>query len=147
MQIKIEQETYLWDSCKILFQLNCLFAKINLQRLLIRRTFKAKRMYLAAMLFFLYSGERDNRALLLTLKAKWFATLNNGNNGKQCCVNVFLDRWKNTLQARREFYDLTVPSVAAWSIVHKLLKRSLAWTKPERVLRGLLWALRPPYLF
>ena len=32
----------------------------------------------------------------------------------------------------------TVQSVAARSIVHKLLKRSPAWTKPERVLMGLL---------
>ena len=32
----------------------------------------------------------------------------------------------------------TVQSVAARSIVHKLLKRSPAWTKPERVLIGIL---------
>ena len=32
----------------------------------------------------------------------------------------------------------TVQSVAARSIVHKFLKRSPAWTKPERVLMGLL---------
>ena len=32
----------------------------------------------------------------------------------------------------------TVQSVAPRSIVHKFLKRSPAWTKPERVLMGLL---------
>ena len=32
--------------------------------------------------------------------------------------------------------------VAARSIVHKFLKRFPAWTKPERVLMGLLSALR-----
>ena len=31
-----------------------------------------------------------------------------------------------------------VQSVAARSIVHKFVKRSPAWTKPERVLTGLL---------
>ena len=29
MQIKIEKETYFYDFCKFLFQLNCLFAEIN----------------------------------------------------------------------------------------------------------------------
>ena len=35
----------------------------------------------------------------------------------------------------------TVQSVAARSFAPKFLKRSPAWTKPERVLMGLLWAL------
>ena len=42
------------------------------------------------------------------------------------------------LRAGRESYGHTVQSVAARSIVHKFLKRSPAWTKPERVLMGLL---------
>ena len=33
--------------------------------------------------------------------------------------------------------ERTVQSVAARSIVHKFLKRSTAWTKPERVIMGL----------
>ena len=40
LQSKIEKETYSWDFCKILFQLNCLFAEINVQRLLIKENFK-----------------------------------------------------------------------------------------------------------
>ena len=39
-QIKIEKETYSWDFCKIAFQLNCLFAEINVQRLLTKENFK-----------------------------------------------------------------------------------------------------------
>ena len=57
-------------------------------------------------------------------------------------VNVFPNRWKDTLQAGGVSYGNTVQLVAARSIVHKSLKRSPAWTKPERVLKGLLWALR-----
>ena len=52
------------------------------------------------------------------------------------------EQWKDTLQAGRESYVHTVKSVAARLKVHKVLKRSPAWTKPERVLMGLLWALR-----
>ena len=66
----------------------------------------------------------------------------NGNNDEQCCVDVFTDRWKDTLQAGRVSYGHKVQSVAARSIVHKLLKRFPASTKPERVLMGLLWDLR-----
>ena len=40
LQVKIGKETYSWDFCKILFQLNCLFAEINVQRLLIKENFK-----------------------------------------------------------------------------------------------------------
>ena len=40
LQVKIEKETYARDFCKILFQLNCLFAEINVQRLLIKENFK-----------------------------------------------------------------------------------------------------------
>ena len=42
------------------------------------------------------------------------------------------------LRTGRESYGHTVQSVAARSIVQKFLKRSPAWTKPERVLMGLL---------
>ena len=38
------------------------------------------------------------------------------------------------IRARRESYGHKVQSVAARSIVNTLLKRSPAWTKPERVL-------------
>ena len=84
-------------------------------------------MYLAAILFFFIPGrDRGHVATLLTLKAKWFATItkNNGNNDEQCCVNVFPDRLKGTLQAGRVSYGHTVQSVAARSIVHKFLKHS-----------------------
>ena len=37
----------------------------------------------------------------------------------------------------RESYGHTVHSVAARSILHKVLKRSPEWTKPERILMGL----------
>ena len=40
LQSKIEKEAYSWDFCKILFQLNCLFDEINVQRLLIKETVK-----------------------------------------------------------------------------------------------------------
>ena len=43
------------------------------------------------------------------------------------------EQWKDTLQAGRESYGHTVKSVAARLKVHKVLKRSPAWTKPERV--------------
>ena len=39
-------------------------------------------------------------------------------------------------------YEQAERIVAARSIVHKFLKRFPAWTKPERVLMGLLSALR-----
>ena len=45
---------------------------------------------------------------------------------------------KTPYKAGRESYGHTVQSVAARSIVHKFHKRSPAWTKPERVLMGLL---------
>ena len=45
---------------------------------------------------------------------------------------------KDTLQAARESFGDTVQSVAVRSIAHKFLKLSLSWTKPERVLMGLL---------
>ena len=37
-----------------------------------------------------------------------------------------------------EYRTIIRQSVAVRSIVHKFLKRSPAWTKPERVLMGLL---------
>ena len=53
-------------------------------------------------------------------------------------VNVLPDRSKDTLRAGRESYGHTAQWVAARSIVHQFLKRSLAWTKPGRVLMGFL---------
>ena len=41
LQVKIEKETHFWDFCKILFQLNCSFAEINVQRLLIKENFQS----------------------------------------------------------------------------------------------------------
>ena len=41
MQIKIEKEAYLRDFCKILFQRNCWFAEIKVQRLLIKENFQS----------------------------------------------------------------------------------------------------------
>ena len=41
-------------------------------------------------------------------------------------------------RAERVSYGRTAQSVAARAIVHKFLKRSSAWTKPEIVLMGLL---------
>ena len=40
LQVKIEKETYSWHFCIILLQLNCLFAEINVQRLLIKENVK-----------------------------------------------------------------------------------------------------------
>ena len=45
---------------------------------------------------------------------------------------------KPAYEQGRVSYGHTAQSVAARSIVHKFLKRSPAWTKPERVLMGLL---------
>ena len=58
--------------------------------MLIKGIFKNQKDVFGGQIFFLHSGERDHVAALLTLKAKWFATLtlNNGNNDEQCCVNV-----------------------------------------------------------
>ena len=75
LQIKIEKETYFWDFCKILFQLNCLFAEINVQRLLIKENFQSLKDVSGGHIVLLHSRERDHVAVLLTLKAKWFATL------------------------------------------------------------------------
>ena len=71
-----------------------------------------------------------------------YPNLKHGNNDEQCCVIVFPYRWKDPFRAGRVSYGHTIQSVAARSIVHKFLKRSPSWTKPERVLMGLLWALR-----
>ena len=56
-------------------------------------------------------------------------------------VLVFSPTNEDTLQAGRVSYGHTVQSVAARSIVHKFIKSSSAWTKPEIVLMDLLWAL------
>ena len=105
LQIKIEKETYSWDFCKILSQLNCLFAEINVQRLLIKENFKNWKDVFGCPIVFLYSGERGHVAALLALKAKWFATLNknNENNDEQCCVDVFADRWKDSAYEQGEY--------------------------------------------
>ena len=75
LQIKIEKETYSWDFCKILFQLNCLFTEINVQRLLIEENFKNWKDVFGGHIVFLHSREKGQVAALLTLNAKWFATL------------------------------------------------------------------------
>ena len=92
-----------------------MFAEINVQRLLREQNSKL----FDGHIVFLHSGEKGHVAALLTLKAKWFATLtsNNANYDEQYCVTS---------------------RVAARSIVHKFLKRSPVWTKPERVLMSLL---------
>ena len=71
-----------------------MFAEINVQRLLIKENFQSLKDVFGGHIVFLHSGERDHVAVLLTLKAKWFATLtlNNGNNDRQGCVNVFPDQ-------------------------------------------------------
>ena len=68
--LSTEKETYFWDFYRINFELlNCLFAEIKFQRLLTTDNFaKPKRMYLAAILFFLFP-ERGHVTVLLTLKA------------------------------------------------------------------------------
>ena len=53
-------------------------------------------------------------------------------------VLVFSPTNEDTLQAGRVSYGHTVQSVAARSIVHKFIKSSSAWTKPEIVLMDLL---------
>ena len=50
-------------------------AEINVQRLLIKETFLSLKDVFGGNIVFLHSGERDHVAVLLTLKAKWFATL------------------------------------------------------------------------
>ena len=49
-----------------------MFAEIIVQRLIIKENFKD---VFGGHIVFLHSGERDHVAALLTLKAKWFATL------------------------------------------------------------------------
>ena len=74
LQIKIEKENYSWDF-EILSQLNCLFAEINVQRLLIKENFKNQKDVFSGHIVFLHSGERGHVAALLALKAKRFSTL------------------------------------------------------------------------
>ena len=40
LRVKIKKQTFSWDVCEILFQLNCLFAEIYVQRLLIKENFE-----------------------------------------------------------------------------------------------------------
>ena len=74
--------------------MNCLFAEINVQRFLRKENFKNQKNVFGGPIVFLYSGERGHVAALLTLKAKWFATLNKNNedNDEQCRVDVFPGR-------------------------------------------------------
>ena len=74
LQIKIEKENYSWDF-EILSQLNCLFAEINVQRLLVKENFKNQKDVFGGHIVFLHSGERGHVAALLALKAKRFSTL------------------------------------------------------------------------
>ena len=59
----------------MLFQLNCLFAEINVQRLLIKENFKNQKDVFGGHIVFLHSGEIGHIVTLLTLETKWFATL------------------------------------------------------------------------
>ena len=69
-----------------------------------------KRIYLAAILFFFFPERSHVAALaLLTLKAKWFATLNlkiNGNNDEQVVLMFSTTNEKTTyeqlLQSEKE---------------------------------------------
>lgn len=72
----------LLEYCRINFQLNCLFAEIKFQPLLIKENFeKPKRIYMAAILFSFFP-KRGHVATLLTLKAKWFTTFTLKIKGK-----------------------------------------------------------------
>ena len=51
---------------------------------------------------------------------------------------LFSPTEEKTIRAGRESYGHTVQSAPVRSIVLKFFKRSPAWTKPERVLMGLL---------
>ena len=75
LKVRTEKETYFWDFCRSLFQLNCLFAEINVQRLLIKENFKSQKDLFGCHIVFLLSRKRGHVPALLTLKAKWFATL------------------------------------------------------------------------
>ena len=77
-------------------------------------------------MFFFIPGERVHVAALLTLKAKWFASLTK-------TMEIMMNKVVLIFSPSD-----TVQSVAARSIVHKFLKRSSACAKPERVLMGLL---------
>ena len=134
MQVKIEKETYSGDFCNILIQLNSLFAETNVQRLLIKENFKIWRPYC----FPSFRGERSwssfsnpKRQIVCypNLKKK-----KNGNNDEQLSVVLIFSPTDEKTH--------TVQSVAARSIVHKFLTRSPGWTKPERVIMGLLRASR-----
>ena len=98
-------------------------------------------MNLAAILFFFIPGERVHVAALLTLKAKWFASLTKTMEimmNKVVLIFSPSDQKTPYEQGENQSYVRTVQSVAARSIVHKFLKRSSACAKPERVSMGLL---------
>ena len=103
--------------------------------MLIKENFQSLKDVFDGHIVFLHSGERAHVAALLTLKDESFATLtqHSGHNDEQCCVNVFPDRSKDILRAGRESYGHTVQSVAARSF-----KLFPVWTKPDKVLMGLL---------
>ena len=57
------------------FPASSIFTEIKAQRLLIKENFKTQKDLFGGHVIFLPSGERGHVAALLTLKAKWFATL------------------------------------------------------------------------
>ena len=101
-------------------------------------------MYLEAIFFFSFWGERScssssnakSQMVCYPNLKQW----TDGNNDKQCCVNVFPDRWKNTLIKGRERIVRSVykaqknkiaskpPTVATKNkIITTLLTLSLTW--------------------
>ena len=68
---------------------------------------------------------------LLTLKAKWFATLTK-------TMEIMMNNVVLMFSPTDEKTPYEEELVVARSIVHNFLKRSPAWTKPERVLMSLL---------
>ena len=68
---------------------------------------------------------------LLTLKAKWFATLTK-------TMEIMMNNVVLMFSPTDEKTPYEGELVVARSIVHNFLKRSPAWTKPERVLMSFL---------
>ena len=68
---------------------------------------------------------------LLTLKAKWFATLTK-------TMEIMMNNVVLMFSPTDEKTPYKGELVVARSIVHNFLKRFPAWTKPERVLMSLL---------
>ena len=68
---------------------------------------------------------------LLTLKAKWFATLTK-------TMEIMMNNVVLMFSPTDEKTPYEGELVVARSIVHNFLKRSPAWTKPERALMSFL---------